>query len=36
MGSQLVPSLAIAIFVQHEKNWLDSCPLEYRPLHYGR
>ena len=19
----------------HEQNWLDSCPLEYRPLYYG-
>ena len=36
MGSQLGPSLANAFLVQHEQNWLDSCPLEYRPSYHVR
>ena len=36
MGSPLGPSLANAFLAHHEQNWLDSCPLEYRPLYYGR
>ena len=34
MGSPLGPSLAH--LAHHEQNWLDSCPLEYRPLYYQR
>ena len=34
MGSPLVSSLANAFLAHHEQNWLDSCPLEYRPLYY--
>ena len=36
MGSPLRPSLANAFQAHHEQNWLDSCPLEYRPSYYGR
>ena len=25
-----------AFLVYHEKNWLERCPLEYRPLYYRR
>ena len=34
MGSPLGPSLANAFLAHHEQNWLDSCPLEYRPSYY--
>ena len=34
MGSSLGPKLANAFLVYHEKNWLEHCPLEYRPLYY--
>ena len=34
MGSSLGPTLANAFLVYHEKNWLEHCPLEYRPLYY--
>ena len=34
MESPLGPSLANASLAHHEQNWLDSCPLEYRPLYY--
>ena len=36
MGSPLGSSLANAFFVYHEQNWLDNCPLEYRPSYYRR
>ena len=36
MGSPLGPSLANAFLAHHEQNWLDSCPLEYRPSYYRR
>ena len=36
MGSRLGPSLANAFLAHHEQNWLDNCPLEYRPLYYHR
>ena len=29
-------SLANVFLPHHEQNWLDSCPLEYRPLYYQR
>ena len=34
MESLLGPLLANAFLAHHEQNWLDSCPLEYRPLYY--
>ena len=36
MGSPLGPTLANASLVYHEKNWLEHCPVEYRPLYYRR
>ena len=36
MGSPLDPTFAIAFLVYHEKNWLEHCPVEYRPLYYCR
>ena len=32
--SSLWFSLANAFLGYHEQNWLNSCPLEYRPLYY--
>ena len=34
MESPLALSLANGFLTHHEQNWLDSCLLEYRPLHY--
>ena len=34
MGSLLRPSPANAFLSHHEQNWVDSCPLEYRPFYY--
>ena len=36
MGSPLGPTLANVFLAYHEQNWLDSCPLKYRPLYYRR
>ena len=36
VGSPLGPTLANAFLVYHKKNWLEHCPLEYRPLYYQR
>ena len=36
MGSPLRSSLANAFLASHEQNWLNGCPLEYRPLYYRR
>ena len=36
MGFPLPTTLANVFLVCHEKNWLEHCPLEYRPLYYGR
>ena len=36
IGSPLGPTLAIAFLVYHEKNWLEHCPVEYRPSYYRR
>ena len=30
------PTFANVFKVYHEKNWLEHCPLEYRPLYYQR
>ena len=36
MGSPVGPTLANGLLACHEKNWLEYCPLEYRPLYYRR
>ena len=36
MAPPLDPTLANAFLVYHEKNWLEHCPVEYRPLYYRR
>ena len=36
MGSPLDPTIGNAFLVYHEKNWLEHCPLEYKPLYYRR
>ena len=34
MAFPLRPTLANSFLVYHKKNWLEHCPLEYRPLYY--
>ena len=36
MGSPLSPTLANAFLCHYEKEWLDSCPIEFRPKLYQR
>ena len=36
MGSPLGPSLANSFLVYHEKQWLDNCPENIKPLVYRR
>ena len=36
LGSPLGRTLANAFLVYHEKNWLEHCPVEYRPSYYRR
>ena len=36
VGSPLGLTLANAFLVYHEKNWLEHCPVECRPLYYLR
>ena len=36
MGSPLGPSLANAFLSYHEKNWLNNCPQEFKPVFYRR
>ena len=36
MGPPVGPTLANTFWVYHEKNWLEHCPLECRPLYYRR
>ena len=36
MGSPVGPTLANVFLVYREKNWLEHCPLEHRPLYYRR
>ena len=36
MGLPLGPSLANAFLCHYEKLWLDSCPLEFKPVVYRR
>ena len=34
MGPSLGPTLANAFLVYPKENWLEHCPLKYRPLYY--
>ena len=34
--SPVGPTLTNAFSVDHKKNWLEHCRLEYKPLYYGR
>ena len=36
MGSPLCPILANAFVCHYEKEWLDSCPIEFKPKLYKR
>ena len=36
MGSPLGPHYANIFMNFHEKNWLDECPLEFKPKYYRR
>ena len=36
MGLPLGPTFANAFLCHHETNWLDNCPLDYRPVYYRR
>ena len=36
IGSPLVLNLANVLLVCHEKNWVEHCSVEYRPLYYRR
>ena len=29
-------TLASAFYFRQQKNWLESCPLKYRPFYYQR
>ena len=36
MGNPLGPTLANAFLAHHEKNWLNDCPLTFKPILYRR
>ena len=36
MGSPLGPTLANLFLVYHERKWLESCPVQFRPKYYRR
>ena len=36
MGSPLGPTFANCFLSHHEENWLDECPLSFKPLYYRR
>ena len=36
MGSPLGPTLANLFLVSHERKWLESCPIHFRPKYYRR
>lgn len=36
MGSPLGPTLANVFLGFHEKQWLDNCPIEFKPVFYKR
>ena len=36
MGSSLCPTLANAFLCHYEKEWLDDCPIYFKPMIYKR
>ena len=36
MGSDLIPTLANAFMCHYEKEWLDNCPILFKPTIYKR
>ena len=36
MGSPLGPTLANAFLCHYEKEWLDNCPIHFKPVIYKR
>ena len=36
MGSPLGPTLANIFLGYHENNWLNECPIEFKPIYYRR
>ena len=36
MGSPLGLTSAHLFLVYHERNWLESCPIQFQPKYYGR
>ena len=36
MGIPIGPTFANIFMCHHESNWIDECPLAFRPLHYFR
>ena len=36
MGFPLGPILASIFLPHHEENWLNKCPIEFKPSFYGR
>ena len=36
MGSPLGPTIANSFLTFHEQEWLENCPLEFRPIYYRR
>ena len=36
MGSPWGPTLANLFLVYHEHKWLESCPIQFRPIYYCR
>ena len=36
MGSPLGPTLANVFLCHYEKEWLNSCPIEFKPKLYKR
>ena len=36
MGSPLGPTLANAFLCHYEKEWLDNCPIHFKPIIYKR
>ena len=36
MGSPLGPDMANSFLCEHEQDWLDKCPVEFKPVFYRR
>ena len=36
MGSPLGPTLANIFLCYHEENWIDNCPIQFKPKYYKR